>query len=476
MSGKVGEGIKRSQRVDAVDEEEEEFKRELEAVMVTTGRLKQRSGKWIPEEEEYCNRLVEEFTEGLIPLQEGVTLRSVLSRFLRCDPMRISKRFTGSNSIGKRVYKRDMDAVANLKPGYLANTRRELAALEQVYLSAGSMGVYPSDTAPPAIKGAQRDSREGLRRGRFGGGGGGGDSKPTSQLKAEGYETAMSRQAQAHASGAGAGVRRLGTRVATHTRSGSRGNEDGEYEHDIHTQTTRRCGYTASGIAHAAYNTYNNNCNSNNNSNNDDESHLSALERLATLPISASFGHRRRSNSNDTTFSALEQSWPSMANLVDVAAQAAQREQRLNCHSHGHGHGDKGGREGSTDEEASSNLDQNSDETLGGGGGGGKKRPRGEESVEAFQRKPFSKQQNTAAVSSQASRQAPDSSPKSKSSSSSSSASMSASSSKHSLDNSSGTTSDAGAGAGAGAVSGQSPPKPHVECIMPHSVSVQNFW
>ena len=464
MSGQFGDCSKRSFRaVDTVDEEEEEFKLELEAVMETTGRLKQRSGKWIPEEDEYCNRLVEEFTEGLIPLQEGVTLRSVLSRFLRCDPMRISKRFTGSNSIGKRVYKRDMDAVANLKPGYLANTRRELAALEQVYLSAGSMGVYPSDSAPLAIKGARRDSREGLRRGRFGEGGGGGggddDSKPSLQLKAEGYET-KSHQAP--------GVRRLGlgqTPLTKRPRSGSRGgNEDGEYEHDIHTQNMRRSGYTVSGIAHAVYNTYNNN---------DDENHLSALERLATLPISASFGgqHRRRSNSYDTTatFSALEQSWPSMANLVGVAAQAAQREQRLyGGHSNCHINSDKG--EGSTDEEAGSNLDKNS-ETRGsgrGGGGNNDKRPRGEDDpVEAIQRKPFSKQLST--VSSPA----PDSDSFPKSPSASASVSLSASTSTHSLDNSStGAASDDAAAA----VVDPSPPKQHIECRMPHSVSVQNFW
>ena len=46
-------------------------------------------------------RLVHEFKAGTLPLAEGTTLRTFLSKLLNCDPMRISKKFVGGNCIGK---------------------------------------------------------------------------------------------------------------------------------------------------------------------------------------------------------------------------------------------------------------------------------------------------------------------------------------------------------------------------------------
>jgi hypothetical protein len=60
-----------------------------------------RRGKWTPEEEAYANRLIFEFKLGLLPLTDGTTLRTFLSKLLNCDPMRISKKFVGQNCIGK---------------------------------------------------------------------------------------------------------------------------------------------------------------------------------------------------------------------------------------------------------------------------------------------------------------------------------------------------------------------------------------
>lgn len=60
-----------------------------------------RRGKWTSEEESYANRLIFEFKLGLLPLTDGTTLRTFLSKLLNCDPMRISKKFVGQNCIGK---------------------------------------------------------------------------------------------------------------------------------------------------------------------------------------------------------------------------------------------------------------------------------------------------------------------------------------------------------------------------------------
>lgn len=58
--------------------------------------LKLRSGKWIPEEEQYADLLIELFEKGLImECDNGATLRSFLSRKLHCAPMRVSKKYAG---------------------------------------------------------------------------------------------------------------------------------------------------------------------------------------------------------------------------------------------------------------------------------------------------------------------------------------------------------------------------------------------
>ena len=56
------------------------------------------------EEEEYTSRVIQHFSAGLLTLPEGATLRSYLAEKLSCDPMRITKKFTGACCLGRRVY------------------------------------------------------------------------------------------------------------------------------------------------------------------------------------------------------------------------------------------------------------------------------------------------------------------------------------------------------------------------------------
>lgn len=63
-----------------------------------------RKGKWTPEEEEYTMRIIQHFRTGLLSLPDGHTLRSHLAEKLNCDPMRITKKFSGASCLGKRVY------------------------------------------------------------------------------------------------------------------------------------------------------------------------------------------------------------------------------------------------------------------------------------------------------------------------------------------------------------------------------------
>mmetsp|Transcript_31056 Transcript_31056/g.52458 ORF Transcript_31056/g.52458 Transcript_31056/m.52458 type:complete len:689 (+) Transcript_31056:134-2200(+) len=66
-----------------------------------------RKGKWTVEEERYTNKVIEAFNAGVLELSEnerGVTLRAYLAEKLGCDPMRITKKYTGASCLGKRVY------------------------------------------------------------------------------------------------------------------------------------------------------------------------------------------------------------------------------------------------------------------------------------------------------------------------------------------------------------------------------------
>jgi hypothetical protein len=86
-----------------------------------------RRGKWTPEEEAYANRLIQEFKAGLLPLTDGTTLRTFLSKLLNCDPMRISKKFVGSNCIGKQVFRRRNADMNRLTPEQIQQSRAELS-------------------------------------------------------------------------------------------------------------------------------------------------------------------------------------------------------------------------------------------------------------------------------------------------------------------------------------------------------------
>lgn len=64
-----------------------------------------RRGKWTHEEEAYARAVINDFHSGYLDAPIGTTLRSYLSGKLECDPMRITKKFTKDDSIGKKVYR-----------------------------------------------------------------------------------------------------------------------------------------------------------------------------------------------------------------------------------------------------------------------------------------------------------------------------------------------------------------------------------
>eukprot|EP00547_Thalassionema_nitzschioides_P009435 CAMPEP_0194227504 /NCGR_PEP_ID=MMETSP0156-20130528/42892_1 /TAXON_ID=33649 /ORGANISM="Thalassionema nitzschioides, Strain L26-B" /LENGTH=514 /DNA_ID=CAMNT_0038959987 /DNA_START=1212 /DNA_END=2756 /DNA_ORIENTATION=- len=88
-----------------------------------------RRGKWTVEEEAYVARVIQDFNSGYLNAPAGTTLRSYLSEKLQCDPMRITKKFTGAACIGKRVFHPAVRCPSNTAA--IDKAQAELDALER---------------------------------------------------------------------------------------------------------------------------------------------------------------------------------------------------------------------------------------------------------------------------------------------------------------------------------------------------------
>lgn len=97
-------------------------------VSMTSKNSNLRRGKWTTEEEAYVARVVQDFNNGLLNAPAGTTLRTYLSDKLNCDPMRITKKFTGDACIGKRVFHPAVRSTSNAI--MLDKAQNELETLE----------------------------------------------------------------------------------------------------------------------------------------------------------------------------------------------------------------------------------------------------------------------------------------------------------------------------------------------------------
>lgn len=89
-----------------------------------------RRGKWFPEEETYALAAIRDFNSGYLDAQPGTTLRTYLSEKLQCDPMRITKKFTGDASIGKKIFHPAVTGVPKI-PKDIEDSRAKLEHLYQ---------------------------------------------------------------------------------------------------------------------------------------------------------------------------------------------------------------------------------------------------------------------------------------------------------------------------------------------------------
>ncbi len=73
-----------------------------------------RRGKWTPEEEAYARAVISDFNSGYLDAPIGTTLRAFLSTKLECDPMRVTKKFTKEDSLGKKVFRPAVESNAKI--------------------------------------------------------------------------------------------------------------------------------------------------------------------------------------------------------------------------------------------------------------------------------------------------------------------------------------------------------------------------
>ncbi len=65
-------------------------------------------GAWTPQEVAYATRVADLYRAGSLPnVPDGITLRILLSKLLNCQPMRVSKKYSGESwsHHGKRPYR-----------------------------------------------------------------------------------------------------------------------------------------------------------------------------------------------------------------------------------------------------------------------------------------------------------------------------------------------------------------------------------
>jgi len=111
-----------------------------------------RKGKWTSEEEDYATRFIHYFSSGLLTLPEGKTLRASLAEKLRCDPMRITKKYAGASCLGNKISR--LCDRPRFSPRDVEMARMEIVRLErrfQLRLSQGAGALLPPESKEPQM-------------------------------------------------------------------------------------------------------------------------------------------------------------------------------------------------------------------------------------------------------------------------------------------------------------------------------------
>ena len=110
-----------------------------------------RRGKWTTEEEAFAARLIRDFDAGLLPLENGATLRAFLSKKLNCSAMRISKKFAGEKCLGKQIFTRRPGVDDDQLEQETQNLARLEAAFWKSISSSSTTTTVPRTSLVPSL-------------------------------------------------------------------------------------------------------------------------------------------------------------------------------------------------------------------------------------------------------------------------------------------------------------------------------------
>lgn len=121
-----------------------------------------RRGRWTAEEETYACSIIRNFERGLLNISPGTSLRNFLAEKLHCDPMRITKKFAGDSSVGKRVFHPCPRTAEKLQE--MNMVMRELAEHERLFLNRLNRrkNGRASIPAPSAVESIHEFSSQGM--------------------------------------------------------------------------------------------------------------------------------------------------------------------------------------------------------------------------------------------------------------------------------------------------------------------------
>ena len=106
-----------------------------------------RKGKWTSDEVAYAEKIIDQFETGRLSASfEGQTLRLILAELLKCDPMRVTKKFAASGKL-KGGKSRSTVYAVKAKTSELEAAATELATLRDAYIAS-----LPAPKPPKAPK------------------------------------------------------------------------------------------------------------------------------------------------------------------------------------------------------------------------------------------------------------------------------------------------------------------------------------
>ena len=99
-----------------------------------------RKGKWTNEEDQYAIREIRDFKAGLLNIPDGISLRLYLAMQLNCNSMRITKKYSKTENIGKINY---IHAEPDIFPPELCNiATNERMILRYKFIISTIPGTY----------------------------------------------------------------------------------------------------------------------------------------------------------------------------------------------------------------------------------------------------------------------------------------------------------------------------------------------